>query len=90
MRLIMVLVLLILGTGRAVAETNSNSAALLIQESDGNNAGRYRTLTFCNGSTLNPGNGSIIITSCGTYQPNALTFLYSQLTFNGDPLTFTP
>ena len=61
MRLIMVLVLLMLGTGKLYADVNSNSAQLLIQEKNGTNAGRYRVIIFPNGSTVNNGDGSISV-----------------------------
>ena len=89
MRLIMVLALLIFVIGRqdVSADTNSNQAGLLIQEVNGHNAGRYRVLEFPNGSTTNEGNG-VIFVNIGTPATGFLTFLSSELTFNGSGLQF--
>ncbi len=64
MRLIMVLVTLIFAFGKPVvslADTNSNQAALLIQEVNGTNAGRYRVLKLPNGTTTNNNDGSVTL-----------------------------
>lgn len=62
---VILLFLFILIPQIVLADTNSNQAALLIQDENGTNAGRYRVLKFSNGSTTNNGDGSVSVTSGG-------------------------
>lgn len=47
-------------------DTNSNQSQLLIGDNNGTNAGRYRSLKFTNGTTINNGDGSISVTTGGS------------------------